>query len=141
MGFIKKIYLVFFISISLFSFSLFSNVQAEIAVPGWHTGTADPVTHAEAKAYYSAIQPMVLSQDVVALAYTGTPASATEITPEIAELARALQYDPKLIYDYVHNHIDYVPYFGSLKGATLARSRERLLLTSTAAAMMLTRRH
>jgi transglutaminase-like putative cysteine protease len=40
-------------------------------------------------------------------------------SPEIQELARALRKDPKLIYDYVHNHIDYVPYFGSRKGATL----------------------
>lgn len=45
--------------------------------------------------------------------------SATTATPEITRLARDLQYDPKLIYDYVHNNIDYVPYFGSLKGATL----------------------
>lgn len=45
--------------------------------------------------------------------------SATDATAEITELARALQHDPKLIYDYVHNHIDYVPYYGSLKGATL----------------------
>ena len=50
---------------------------------------------------------------------TGMEASAPEITDEIAALARALQHDPKLIYEYVCNHIDYVPYFGSLKGATL----------------------
>jgi len=30
-----------------------------------------------------------------------------------------LKHDPKLIFDYVHNHVDYVPHFGSLKGATL----------------------
>ena len=42
----------------------------------------------------------------------------TEVTPEILELARALQYDPLLILDYVHNYIDYVPFFGSVNGAT-----------------------
>ncbi len=35
---------------------------------------------------------------------------------EIKQLARALQYNPKLIYDYVHNNIDYSPYYGLLKG-------------------------
>lgn len=44
--------------------------------------------------------------------------SATQITPEIKTLARALQYDPDLIYEYVRNNIDYIPYFGSHKGAT-----------------------
>ena len=43
----------------------------------------------------------------------------TTATIEIKSLARALQHDPKLIYEFVHNHIDYVPYYGSLKGATL----------------------
>jgi len=42
-----------------------------------------------------------------------------EITPEIRELARSLEDDPKLIYEFVRNHIDYVPYYGALKGATL----------------------
>ncbi|OQX05369.1 MAG: hypothetical protein BWK80_52275, partial [Desulfobacteraceae bacterium IS3] len=44
--------------------------------------------------------------------------SETEITPEIQELARGLRHDPKLIFDYVHNHIEYTPTFGSIKGAT-----------------------
>lgn len=44
---------------------------------------------------------------------------STTATPEIKALARALKYDPHLIYEYMHNNIDYVPYFGSLKGANL----------------------
>jgi RHS repeat-associated protein len=43
--------------------------------------------------------------------------SETEVTPEIEELARALKHDPKHIYEYVRNHIDYVPTFGSVNGA------------------------
>ncbi len=43
---------------------------------------------------------------------------AEEITPEIQELARGLQYDPLRIFDFVHNSIEYVPYAGALKGAT-----------------------
>ena len=48
-----------------------------------------------------------------------TQAAAESATPEITELARALQHDPKQIFEYVRNHINYLPYFGSLKGATL----------------------
>lgn len=44
---------------------------------------------------------------------------ADAITPEIHALARGLDNDPKKIFDYVHNHIDFVPYFGSKKGAQL----------------------
>ena len=36
----------------------------------------------------------------------------TEVTPEIEALARALWYDAATIYDYVRNHIDYVPTYG-----------------------------
>jgi len=47
------------------------------------------------------------------------PVISEEITPEITSLARNLENDPKRIYDYVHNYIKYVHYFGSKKGATL----------------------
>ena len=42
-----------------------------------------------------------------------------EITPEIAALAHGLNNDPKKIYDFVHNKIDYVHYYGLKKGAHL----------------------
>jgi transglutaminase-like putative cysteine protease len=42
----------------------------------------------------------------------------TEATPEIEVLARALWYDAATIYDYVRNHIDYVPAYGIRNGAT-----------------------
>ncbi|MDA3874575.1 MAG: hypothetical protein PF795_11530, partial [Kiritimatiellae bacterium] len=42
-----------------------------------------------------------------------------EITPEIADLARDLQYDPVMIFNYVRNEIHYVPYYGLTKGAAL----------------------
>ena len=45
--------------------------------------------------------------------------SATEITPEIEELARGLMHDPELIFEFVLNNIDYTHYFGCKKGATL----------------------
>jgi hypothetical protein len=80
--------------------------------PGWHQVSASPVTLDAATAYYqnppatNAPAPLVLG---------GPTAASTEIT----ELARALQNDPNQICRYVHDHVDYVPYFGSLKGAAL----------------------
>ena len=49
----------------------------------------------------------------------GSSAIADAITPEIQALARGLQNDPKRIYDYVHDHIQFELYFGSKKGAQL----------------------
>ena len=44
---------------------------------------------------------------------------AEAITPDIQALADGLQDDPVKIYSYVHDHIKYVLYFGSKKGAEL----------------------
>jgi len=43
--------------------------------------------------------------------------TSTEVTPEIQELARALKYDVDLIYEYVHNEIEFTPLWASSKGA------------------------
>ncbi|MGF1628172.1 MAG: RHS repeat-associated core domain-containing protein [Kiloniellaceae bacterium] len=42
-----------------------------------------------------------------------TPPAAA---PELVELARALKYDPDLIYEYVYNNIQTLPRYGSVKG-------------------------
>ncbi len=78
-------------------------------------GSAPAVSHDAAMAILNSANKTVSNTGAVKF----TPMSATDSTTEITELARALQNDPKLIYDYVHNNIDYVPYYGSLKGATL----------------------
>ncbi|MEM1223526.1 MAG: polymorphic toxin type 10 domain-containing protein [Verrucomicrobiota bacterium] len=57
------------------------------------------------------------SQQITPITNVGN--EADEITPEITELARGLQYDPLLIFEYCRNHISYEHYFGSKKGATL----------------------
>src|ERR1051326_2401649 len=44
---------------------------------------------------------------------------AEAITPDIQALADGLQHDPVQIFNYVHDHIRYVLYFGSEKGAEL----------------------
>jgi YD repeat-containing protein len=45
------------------------------------------------------------------------PGSATEVTAELAVLARALKHDVDLIYEFVASEIDYNPIWGSHKGA------------------------
>ncbi len=81
----------------------------DIAGPGWHLAVADPVAPDQAR--------QVLATRGTA-GLEGLTASETEATPEITALARALDHDPKLIFDYVHNHVEYVPNYGSLNGAT-----------------------
>src|SRR6267154_2172463 len=50
----------------------------------------------------------------------GQTTSIAEVaTPEIQALARGLENDPVRIYNYVHDHIRHVLYFGSKKGAQL----------------------
>ena len=87
----------------------------EVAGPGWFVADAPAVSHEEAQAYFKTVQKNAATTEIVRF----SAMSATDPTPEIVELARGLMNDPKLIYDYVHNNIDYVPYYGSLKGATL----------------------
>jgi len=84
--------------------------------PGWLLYRGKPISHVQAEAVYGSKKSASRSTQTN-IAYFAS--LAIDATPEITELARALGNDPKLIYDYVHNHIDYVPYFGSLKGATL----------------------
>ena len=90
--------------------------------PGWFMAEPYPVSRAEAEAYYRKKRAEIESSKSAKARSGGgimTPMFAETPSSEIQELARGLRYDPKLIYDYVHNHIDYVPYFGSLKGAAL----------------------
>jgi len=55
---------------------------------------------------------------------------AEAITPEIQALANGLQDDPVRIFNYVHDHIRFVFYFGSKKGAQLTLL-ERVAMTLT----------
>jgi transglutaminase-like putative cysteine protease len=57
-----------------------------------------------------------------ALPKTPTPEDVTEtvevqFTPEIRSLATSLGNDPVKMYEWVHNNIDFEPYYGSRKGA------------------------
>ncbi|MCG8642563.1 MAG: choice-of-anchor D domain-containing protein, partial [Desulfobacterales bacterium] len=90
--------------------------HAEPAGPGWIDGTGEQITPESAKAYYQSLGTDQARTADSALRTLSVPASAS---PEITELARGLEYDPKRIFEYVRNHVDYVPYFGSLKGAVM----------------------
>ncbi len=63
----------------------------------------------------------VVMQPFSGMSQSGVPATpvAEVVTPQIQALARGLQNDPVCIFNYVHDHIRYVHYFGSKKGAQL----------------------
>jgi len=63
--------------------------------------------------------PPVPSTPILPLGGTGPQYVAEAITPQIQALANDLQDDPLKIYNYVHDHIRYVLYWGSKKGAQL----------------------
>ena len=53
------------------------------------------------------------------MSFQGYTAIAEAITPEIQALAQGLENDPVRIFNYVHDHIRHVFYFGAKKGAQL----------------------
>jgi len=112
-----RYFLGFIILSILLPILLTTHVKAEVAGPGWFAVEAEPVSPEEAEAYFDSKRKGLTAQ--ASSTITSLNASSTEITDEITALARALQHDPKLIYEFVRNNIDYVSYFGSLKGATL----------------------
>src|SRR5262245_24430616 len=57
-------------------------------------------------------QALLASQSLSGPNVPSTPI-AESITPDIQALARGLEYDPVRIFNYVHDHINYVLYFGS----------------------------
>ena len=90
--------------------------------PGWYMQPLLIPTHPQKS---SAVQyPVVLQQNyngpITSTLLTGQPEVSEDATNEnIISLARNLENDPKRIFDYVHNYIRYVHYFGSKKGAYL----------------------
>ncbi len=86
-----------------------THLKAEPLGEGWHVATEAPSPSSGGYADAFSVQiPMAMAAQT-----TGSSASSTII----AELAGGLENDAWNIYDYVRNEIDYVPYFGLLKGA------------------------
>lgn len=86
------------------------NASAQaVSIPGRKVETAAPVSP---DAWYKA-------EGGGGFMLLGGPnTNEVQVTPEIQSLARALDNDPRQIYEYVLNNIDYVPLFGSRNGAT-----------------------
>ncbi|EIQ00557.1 RHS repeat-associated core domain protein [Opitutaceae bacterium TAV1] len=66
-----------------------------------------------------AVAPMAAAATAAATTTATAGNIADEITPEITNLARALQNDPVQIFEFVHNAIEYDHYYGSKRGARL----------------------
>jgi hypothetical protein len=62
-------------------------------------------------------QPMLCPETTPITQTSGAIAEA--ITPDITALAEALGYDPTNIFNFVHDQIRYIHYYGSKKGAEL----------------------
>jgi len=69
-----------------------------LPTPGWHRLRTDPTNFAGwgMQAQGESAGTLVTTNE-------------TEATPEVVSLARSLQYDPVLIYDYVRNHVEFGP--------------------------------
>ncbi len=86
-------------------------VEGEGGNPGWFMASPSPEPAGER---VSTLAEAESGLSATAISTNGADA----ITSEIVELARGLDNDPVRLYEYVHNHIRYEPYYGSLKGAT-----------------------
>ncbi len=107
-----KSWIVFIFVLMVFIISPGINSQSAQISPGYKNAHAPTVSPKDA---WEILQKRV-PFPVKILARVG---SATESTPEIQELARGLKNDPELIYLFVLNHIDYLPIYGSVKGAAM----------------------
>jgi hypothetical protein len=77
-------------------------------IPGRKVETADPVAPDDWFESDGGGDPLPL----------GVNTNEVQITPEIQSLARALDNDPRKIYEYVLNNVEYTPLFGARNGAT-----------------------
>lgn len=95
-----------------FTFLTWGGTKAEAVLPGHQRAEAPLISPPDAQKVLEKGPPKGVT-------LTGPGIlSSTEATSEIQELARGLKNDPDLIYEYVYNHIEYTPIFGSVKGAT-----------------------
>jgi RHS repeat-associated protein len=86
-------------------------VEGEGGNPGWFMASPSPEPAGERA---STLAEAESGLSATAISTNGADA----VTSEIVELARGLDNDPVRLYEFVHNHIRYEPYYGSLKGAT-----------------------
>lgn len=105
--------------------ALLGNAQAAVQGPGWYNAAHDPVDPDRARAYYRSQQapgnarPRSLVEGAESVLIQAQAARVSPFSDDIQNLARALQHDPRRIYEFVRNNIEYSPYFGYLKGPGL----------------------
>ena len=110
------------IRLTLWATLTFSVVcQAQITDPGWFRATSPLPPLQSRDDAIAQLQGTSNRQYFSMGPYWNVPETpiAEAITPEIQALADGLQDDPERIFDYVHDHIKFVLYFGSKKGAQL----------------------
>ena len=89
--------------------------RAQITDPGWFRAGIQPAAAQPRSSFTNQSQ---FKAEGLSQPQPSTPV-AEVITPQIQALANGLQNDPVRIFDYVHDHIKFVLYFGSKKGAEL----------------------
>lgn len=109
MDLLKKIRFAFWVGI--YAISGGYTAVAQTNTPGITLETPVAVSPQAAQAYFEAgradkVEGAALSQ-----------VAPGQIVPDISELAHALKNDIDLIYEYVHNNIEFSPSFGLKKGA------------------------
>ncbi len=83
-------------------------IEAHAITPGHERVSAPVISPQEATAILSGY-----ATPALALHSKGDESNI----PEITSLARSLKHDVDLIYQFVHDHIEYTPIFGEMKGA------------------------
>jgi RHS repeat-associated protein len=90
-----------------------ANAQQLPDAPGWTLLPAPVVRQAAPDAERASRPSAQLAAPPGEAAITAVPMPTD---PEVLELARALRNDPDLIFEYVYNNIETLPFHGSLKG-------------------------
>src|SRR5579864_8823850 len=92
--------------------------SAQISDPGWYNGPQRDTNSLSLPNGGSDPSTASLTAGITYALDDLVPNMAEAITPLIQDVGGGLN-DPVAIYNYVHDNIQYVPYFGSKKGAQL----------------------
>ena len=92
--------------------------RAQITDPGWFR-VQKPASPAQPRSSFSSATGSGPRTNYPAVQVSRNSPVAEVVTPQIQALADGLQDDPMRIFNYVHDHIKFVLYFGSKKGAEL----------------------
>ena len=86
---------------------------AQTAIPTWNASVSSNVLGGSPAPAVKQPDAALAARPAVAVASNSAP----QIPPQVTELARSLKYSPDLIYQYVHDNVETIAEYGSLKGA------------------------